>query len=562
MLRNPFLFGGSIFILLFATIDSSLWLQPSRHDAEYEARTLDGRFNHRSDPELGAAHRPFRRLAPNAATPPERPLPRTVSNAVHAQPNEHWTVPDPKGRSILFAVFGQFLSHDVSLRAKQTRPRFVRVGPDDPMFEEDAVLPFAPSARHPEFGTPYNRVTAWIDGSMIYGSEECRAAALRTFRGGKLRTSAGNRLPKYGWSEHLRLCAPPGAVLAGCAPVLDIENPRREPRTTLYLAGDVRANENPVLLSLHTIFVREHNRYARRLAVQNPAWSDERLYRESRRWVGGLIQSITFNEYLPLLLGPRALPPYSGYDASVAGQVSLEFSGAALRFGHSQMGPVLYRNAPDGGEFEYSDVSLKAAYFATPLYEQADGGPGARLSGAATFRSQPVDRFVIDDLRNYMFGGLQGGLDVATINIAVGREAGLGSLNDIRAAMGLSPWASFGALASDPDVARELESLYPSVDDVDPWVGMLVEASSRSSEPAVEPSITGSTLRAVLVEGFRRLPDGDRFYFENDPGLRGARPELSHTKLADVIRRNVEGAYASSRIAGSAFLAEKAERSR
>ena len=41
-----------------------------------------------------------------------------------------------------------------------------------------------------------NEITAWIDASNVYGSDEERATALRTLTGdGKLKTSVGNFLP-------------------------------------------------------------------------------------------------------------------------------------------------------------------------------------------------------------------------------------------------------------------------------------------------------------------------------------------------------------------------------
>ena len=67
--------------------------------------------------------------------------------------------------------------------------------------------------------------------------------------------------------------------------------------------GDVRAQENPQLALTQTLMMREHNRLARALTVINPQWDDETLFQEARRIVIAEIQHITYNEYLPVLLG-------------------------------------------------------------------------------------------------------------------------------------------------------------------------------------------------------------------------------------------------------------------
>ena len=51
-----------------------------------------------------------------------------------------------------------------------------------------------------------------------------------------------------------------------------------------YVAGDVRATENPGLSSLHTIFLREHNRIAGALGALDATLSDEELYQRTRRY--------------------------------------------------------------------------------------------------------------------------------------------------------------------------------------------------------------------------------------------------------------------------------------
>src|SRR5207237_1083506 len=144
-----------------------------------------------------------------------------------------------------------------------------------------------------------NALTAWVDGSVVYGSDPARAAALRTYVGGRLKTSAGDLLPFN----------TDGLPNANDAHLF--------PDDQLFLAGDVRANENVELTSLQTLFVREHNRLAAGLAARNPDFGDEQLYQRAREMVGAEIQEITYNEFLPALLGNGALPPYTGYNPLV-----------------------------------------------------------------------------------------------------------------------------------------------------------------------------------------------------------------------------------------------------
>src|SRR2546423_10346237 len=127
--------------------------------------------------------------------------------------------------------------------------------------------------------------------------------------------------------------------------------------------GDVRGNENIELTAMQTLFVREHNRIADQLHAAHPSWSDEQLYQEARRLVIAELQIITYTEWLPALLGPNALPAYTGYQASVNPGISNEFSTALFRFAHSQLDNDVDRLNDDGTETAAGNLALTQASF-------------------------------------------------------------------------------------------------------------------------------------------------------------------------------------------------------
>ncbi|MCL4152065.1 UNVERIFIED_CONTAM: hypothetical protein GTU68_040883 [Idotea baltica] len=279
---------------------------------------------------------------------------------------------------------------------------------------------------------------------------------------------------------------------------------------------------------MQTLFVREHNRIADELAQRDPQLSDEQLYQQARAIVTAELQAITYNEFLPALLGEDAISEYEGYDSSVDSSISNLFSTAAYRLGHSLLSSELQLI---DGEGNVEELALQNAFFSPDIV--SENGIDSILRGAATQTSQELDAQIIDDVRNFLFGPPgSGGFDLASLNIQRGRDHGLPSYNQARIDLGLTPATTFADISSDPDVQARLASVYDSVDDVDVWVGGL-------AEDHVEGSSTGELLRTVLVDQFSRIRDGDRLWYENNFSGEQLR-RLDNTTLADVIERNTD----------------------
>ena len=166
-----------------------------------------------------------------------------------------------------------------------------------------------------------------------------------------------------------------------------------------FVAGDVRANENPLLSSFHTLFVREHNRLCDTLIIQNPTWTDEELYQHARRIVGGQIQNIVYSEWLPSM-GVH-LSDYSTYDATVDPRIMNVFSAAAFRMGHTLLNSIILRLDNDGNEIGAGNLLLQEAFFNPLSMIWSGGGIDPLFKGMGTQVEQDLDCKVIDDVRNF-----------------------------------------------------------------------------------------------------------------------------------------------------------------
>ncbi len=493
-------------------------------DSGREFRSIDGSGNNLEQTAWGSAGTDFLRkagahYADGVATPAgdARPGAREVSNAVYAQAAP---IPDARGASDVLWLWGQFLDHDITLTKGAGTPEAfdIPIPKGDPYFDPlatgTAVMPFVRSGFAPDSGTgpgdpreQVNEITAYIDASMIYGSDAARAAFLRG-DGGKLKLGEDGHLPFHDGSL-------PDAPQDG---------------SVAFAAGDVRANENVALTAMQTLFAREHNRLVDELAVKHPDYDAERLYQEAKALVEAKIQAITYNEFLPLLLGKDALPGYDGYRSDVDPGIGNMFATAAYRVGHTMLGSTIWRVEENADEAAFGHLALRDAFF-RPDRILNEGGVDPILRGVALGHAQAIDASLVDDVRNFLFGAPgSGGLDLAALNIQRGRDHGLASYNETREAYGLTRVASFSEITEDRGLQAILRDLYGSVEQIDVWVGGL-------AEDLMPGAMVGELFQAVLVDQFVQLRDGDRFWYQSR--FSGdALEAIEETSLAAIIKLN------------------------
>ncbi len=499
---------------------------------------LDGTGNNLAEPALGGAGTRYRQLNPTdygdgfySPAGSDRPSAREISNTLSAQAA---SIPDPRGLTAIAWIFGQFLNHDIDDAKPGTDPFPIDVPPDDPRANDPQFVAqlgrFTRNAIDPDTGPPFNVVpaaqinlaTPWVDGSVIYGTSTERLDALRTFEGGRLIVDENDLPPR----DNTDL---PNAT----TPLF--------PKDEFFLLGDVRANQQIGLTSMHTLWLREHNYWADRLAAAHGTWTDEQIFQRARAIVIAEFQAVTYNEYLPVLLGGENVPAYTGYDPEAVAQTSLTFATAAFRVPHSAVADS-FLLLDEGGKSTGS-ISLFNGSFNPALYEQIPDLVSQVLRGASVQPSETADAKVVDGLRNAFS-------DLAAEDIQRGRDHGLPDYNTVRAVLDelrptgrpFPPVTSFDQISSDPQIQATLEALYGDVNNIDMVVGMMAEDLPRDAFGSVTSSIPPTAAEIIRLV-FDRLRDGDRFYYQNpidNGGLftQAEIAELNATSLADIIRRN------------------------
>ena len=303
-----------------------------------------------------------------------------------------------------------------------------------------------------------------------------------------------------------------------------------------WISGDLRANEQINLLTMHTIWMREHNRVAKYLGDRNPDWSDTIIFEEARRIVIAEYQHILYKEWLPILLGPSLMSSYGlwpaargyskSYNDNFDPRITNEFAAAAFRL-HSlipntfnryrDIEPLKKRQA-ERVIFPTSSIAkfkmLLKEVFDSPDILRSSSSMVDELAEGMTLQSGHKwdDKFV-EDITNHLFEHNKdvGGLDLIALNIQRGRDHGLPGYNSYRELCNkrkATKWSDLADVMSNKNIEK-IRKIYRDVDDVDLFVGGFLERIDRDA-------ILGPTLKCIIGDTFARLKYGDRFFYDLD----------------------------------------------
>jgi hypothetical protein len=424
--------------------------------------------------------------------------------------------------------------------------------PNDP--SHMATQTFERSTFDPNTGTStsnprqqVNAVTSYLDLSNVYGSTQTVADALRTGKGGLLKSSDNGLLLPLDNTTYFTKDQIAALNMANDSQLV--------PESQLFAAGDVRANENMELTAIQTLFMRNHNAIATQLATMDPhqfgfsKWNDENLYQEARKINIAEYQQIVYTQYLPDLLGSAA-PKYTGYNANVNSAISTEFSTVAFRFGHSMLSGEIERQDNNGNDITgdpTGDPSINLAQdFFDPTVINTNGSIdpvsghitsdiSAFLKGNADGVAQANDVLAINEVRNLLFANgnaVNPGQDLIARDIQRARDDGIGTYNQVRVAFGLAPVTSFAQITSNVTVQQELQQAYGSVDNIDPFEGGMAEDHVAGSD-------LGPLFTRILSDQFSRLENGDRFFYLNETFTSAEQSIINKgNTLAEVIENN------------------------
>ncbi len=303
-----------------------------------------------------------------------------------------------------------------------------------------------------------------------------------------------------------------------------------------FITGDGRGNENIGLTAVHHIFHSEHNKQVEEikqtiLASNDPAliaewqlddgsWNGERLFQAARFATEMQYQHLAFEEFARKVL-PTIDPFVFNPTMDINPAIFAEFAHTVYRFGHSMLTETVARTELDGTS---SDMGLIEAFLNPVAFDNdgaltAEQAAGAIIRGMTRQGGNEIDEFVTEALRNNLLGLP---LDLATINLARGREAGVPTLNEARAQFyEMMPSEWLRPYTSWTDFAQNLKNPWSIINFIAAY-GEHPDVSGESTlagkRAAAQAIVTGVSVTATFIENGVEVtrtfePPADRLAF-------------------------------------------------
>jgi prostaglandin-endoperoxide synthase 2 len=304
------------------------------------------------------------------------------------------------------------------------------------------------------------------------------------------------------------------------------DNPRLisdERAGELFAVPLPRGNVHYGMLLMSTIFLREHNRVARRIRDANPCWGSDRIFETARNVLIVMLHKVVIEEYL------NHITPFhfqfSCEPGTGADRVWFRPNWMSIEFDLLYRWHALMPDAVDivpGDTWKFREL----LWYTRPLREHT---LAELISSASSQRCMEIGLF------NTPWYLLQAEKDA----IQTARCARLAGYNDYRAACHYPRLQSFADVTSNQYVQKRLSDLYDgSVDNLEFYVGLFAEDVDR---PAALPMLMGTM---VGVDAFSQaltnpLLDPRIFSAEtfSEPGLAAIKATSS---LRDIVERVVD----------------------
>jgi hypothetical protein len=307
--------------------------------------------------------------------------------------------------------------------------------------------------------TPTNRRGGLLL-AQLYGTDEYRAMALRSFQNGKMKTGEDGGLPSI---IQIRQEYPDFAMI--CSHDRADQSCNDDP--FFYATGHERFNFHPGHLLWTELFLREHNHVAEMLQARNPDWDDQRLFETARTITEHLHSKFIFEEYISMAISSAKDNVILKYDPNrfrkatydkIAPDISLEFN-HLYRF-HALVAEQL--------EFEDDERKVTEVPFHKTLWKPNFYHYRGTSSIARAFYRTRMGSIQAHNTPGYL-------KNITMQTILDERAQSMRGYNDYREFFTLPRLKSLEDLNAGPQATKALKELYKSIDDVDLFVGAMVE---------------------------------------------------------------------------------------